>query len=406
MHRILIYILTTILFSSSVYAITYYSHVEDMAKILNIGLCLPICLLLLLFVPKSLKIKKFSFYMVLFSILWMTLSGLLYNSLTQILPSFIRYSLYLLCACFAYTYVRKYNSKSFLSIIKWFLYPFIIISVFWALYEVATDQVEYLNGAYRLSGSFKHHQLAAALFYYVLMVLYWTLYLRRNFTIIRLFVLLVLASLLFATQSRALLGISLIVTLLYTYTGVKSAKIFITTMCLTGIIFIIAYYVTFFTEALPRVRDSLTMDDGEYDNSTMTRILIVENTIENIQGVKLLTGIGLGGFEQFYKNITGESEFAAHNNYLLFYSEGGVPSLLSYILFQLSFLKDIFISIRHNRTTINVVTFYLFLGITLFSFMLNNYYFYCSEIFVWLFLGAYYAERKRSMMPIKINHTI
>lgn len=333
----------------------------------------------------------------------MTLSGFLYNTITQILPSLVRYSLYLLCACFAYTFVLRRNSKSFLSIIKWFLYPLIIISVFWALYEVATGQVEYLNGAYRLSGSFKHHQLAAALFYYVLMVLYWALYLREKYSISRLFILLILASLLFATQSRALLGISLIVTLLYIYTGVKSAKVFITTMCLTGLLFIIAYYVTFFTEALPRIRDSLTMEEGEYDNSTMTRILIVENTIENIQGVKLLTGIGLGGFEKFYKAITGESEFAAHNNYILFYSEGGIPSLLSYILFQLSFVKDIFISIRHNRTTINVVTFYLFLGITLFSFMLNNYYFYCSEIFVWLFLGAYYAETRPSRIFNQID---
>lgn len=395
MKSILIYILTTILLSSSIYAVTFYLHVEEMGKVFNLLFCLPIWGLLLLIFPNLLKIKDFSFGMVAFSILWMSLTGMLYNSITQILPSFIRYTLYIICACFAYTYVLRYDSKSFLKTIKWFLYPFIIISVFWALYEIVTDQVEYLNGAYRLSGSFKHHQLAAALFYYVLMILYWVLYLKQKFTISRLFVFLILVSLLFATQSRALLGITLIVTLLYVYTGVKSVKVFVATMCLTGVAFSVAYYITFFTEALPRIRDSLTMDDGEYDNSTMTRILIIENTLDNLTGLKLLTGIGLGGFELFYKDVTGEGEVAAHNNYLLFYSEGGIPSLILYILFQLSFVKDLFASIRQKRTIINTITFFLFMGITLFSFMLNNYYFYCSEIFVWLFLGAYYAEKKR-----------
>lgn len=395
MKRILIYILSTILLSSSIYAITYYSHIEDTARLLNIAFCVPVWGILLLFFPKSLKIKSFSFIMVSFSILWMSFWGILYNSITQILPTLVRYSLYLLCACFAYTYVLRYNNKSFLRTIRCFLYPFIIVSVFWALYEVVTGQVEYLNGAYRLSGSFKHHQLAAALFYYVLMILYGGMYLKPHYSVGRLLVLLILASLLFATQSRALLAISLIVALLYVYTGVKSAKVFVITMCITGLVFVIAYYVVFFTEALPRIKESFTMDEGEYDNSTMTRILIIENTLENLTGLKLLTGIGLGGFELFYKDITGEGEVAAHNNYLLFYSEGGLPSLVSYILFQLSFVKDLFVSIRQNRTIINTITFFLFMGITIFSFMLNNYYFYCSEIFVWLFLGAYYAEKKR-----------
>ena len=400
MKRILIYILSTILLSSSIYAITYYSHIEDTARLLNIAFCVPVWGILLLFFPKSLKIKSFSFIMVSFSILWMSFWGILYNSITQILPTLVRYSLYLLCACFAYTYVLRYNNKSFLRTIRCFLYPFIIISVFWALYEVVTGQVEYLNGAYRLSGSFKHHQLAAALFYYVLMILYGGMYLKPHYSVGRLLVLLILASLLFATQSRALLAISLIVALLYVYTGVKSAKVFVITMCITGLVFVIAYYVVFFTEALPRFKESFTMDEGEYDNSTMTRIWIVENTLENIQGLKLLTGIGIGGFELFYKNITGEGEVAAHNNYLLFYAEGGLPALVSYILFQVAFVRDVFISVRHNPTIINIVTFFLFLGITLFSFMLNNYYFYCSEIIVWLFYGAYYAERKRSRMSI------
>ena len=36
----------------------------------------------------------------------------------------------------------------------------------------------------------------------------------------------------------------------------------------------------------------------------------------------------------------------------------------------------------------------LFFGITVMSFLLNNYYFYCSELLVWSFIGGYLAERK------------
>ena len=83
-----------------------------------------------------------------------------------------------------------------------------------------------------------------------------------------------------------------------------------------------------------------------------------------------------------------------HNNYLLFYTEGGYIALGLYLLFQLVLGLNLIRNIRKRPGELARPTFMLFFGITVMSFLLNNYYFYCSELLVWSFIGGYLAERK------------
>ena len=121
----------------------------------------------------------------------------------------------------------------------------------------------------------------------------------------------------------------------------------------------------------------------------------MENSLNNIKGVFQYIGIGIGGFQQFYYDITGRDAVAAHNNYLLFYIEGGYISLIAYILFQVTLGASIIKRLRISNSPIVGITFFFFMGITVMSFLLNNYYFYCSETMVWSSIGAYLGFLRR-----------
>ncbi|MGC6728075.1 hypothetical protein ACP0GO_26650, partial [Escherichia coli] len=54
---------------------------------------------------------------------------------------------------------------------------------------------------------------------------------------------------------------------------------------------------------------------------------------EHLDVNDLIYGIGLGGFNHFYYKISGEIGVAAHNDFFLFFVEGGVIALFFYCLF-------------------------------------------------------------------------
>ena len=56
---------------------------------------------------------------------------------------------------------------------------------------------------------------------------------------------------------------------------------------------------------------------------------------------QFFTGIGLGGFNEFFYLATKHTDVAAHNDYLLMLVEGGVISLIIYLYIQIKIVSNI-----------------------------------------------------------------
>ncbi|MFR7823588.1 MAG: O-antigen ligase family protein [Odoribacter splanchnicus] len=247
----------------------------------------------------------------------MFLSGIFQNSISQVLPSACRYFAYLIFANLSYLYVLQNGVDAFIRINKKFLVYFVILSLFWGIVEIISGDIDYLNGAYRFAGSFKKHQLATALFIYVLLVLYREFFLKHKKKIFSFCVYFILLGFLVATQSRAVLGIFFIVHFLYYLFRVRSIRKLISLAAGAILVIGIIYYAIVYTDFMPRYKTMLIGDKGIYDASTLERLDIMYNSIDNLKGEHKIWGIGLGGFESFYNSITGRQDVAAHNNYML-----------------------------------------------------------------------------------------
>lgn len=166
-------ILFIVLLGSCIYAICYYCNLLKYAQAINFLLYASAAIIggFSLLVNRWI-IFNFSFALVGSTFLWMFLSGIFQNSISQVLPSACRYFAYLIFANLSYLYVLQNGVDAFIRINKKFLVYFVILSLFWGIVEIISGDIDYLNGAYRFAGSFKKHQLATALFIYVLLVLY------------------------------------------------------------------------------------------------------------------------------------------------------------------------------------------------------------------------------------------
>ena len=388
-------ILFIVLLGSCIYAICYYCNLLKYAQAINFLLYASAAIIggFSLLVNRWI-IFNFSFALVGSTFLWMFLSGIFQNSISQVLPSACRYFAYLIFANLSYLYVLQNGVDAFIRINKKFLVYFVILSLFWGIVEIISGDIDYLNGAYRFAGSFKKHQLATALFIYVLLVLYREFFLKHKKKIFSFCIYFILLGFLVATQSRAVLGIFFIVHFLYYLFRVRSIRKLISLAAGAILVIGIIYYAIVYTDFMPRYKTMLIGDKGIYDASTLERLDIMYNSIDNLKGEHKIWGIGLGGFEAFYHSITGREDVAAHNNYLLFYTDGGYIALGLYLLFQLVLGLNLIRNIRKRPGELARPTFMLFFGITVMSFLLNNYYFYCSELLVWSFIGGYLAERK------------
>lgn len=387
------YITFLILLGSCVYAICYYLHILDAAQLLNIGIVFIATIIAISTIVKNRYFaNSIPLLLIFFCIGSMLISGLIQNSLMEIIPTATRYLLYLLIGNICYFVVRDKGIEIYDDIIRKVTNIAIILTILFVGVEILLNDIDYLNGAYRIAGSFKKHQLGEALFVYVLLILYW--FLNKN-SLKKWVTSIVLFAIIISTQSRALIGIIFVVGGLYNILKIKSFFKLVLSIALLVPVCTIAYYAIMYTDFLPRFKYMFASDSGVYDASTLERIEIMENSLSNINGIHKYIGVGIGGFQRFYQAITGREAVAAHNNYLLFYIEGGYLSLVTYILFQLSMLISLFRNIKIMTSPIVSITFFLFMGITLLSFLLNNYYFYCSETIVWSAIGAYLGYCKK-----------
>ncbi len=207
-------------------------------------------------------------------------------------------------------------------------------------------------------------------------------------------------------HSRLLL-ISLFSTLLVLFfIGTKKLFVKFKILLATSYLIITGFFLMLNFDFQPRIKNLLFADRTyeQMDSSSKTRIEIINNSLNSIDETDVIFGKGLGMFNSFYSLVGEKKGVAAHNNYLLFFIEGGIIGLLGYILFELILLMKFFKSIKNIFSINNIsekkliyAAATVFIGIEFLGFLLNNYYFYQSEIIIWLLLGFAYPSMERKV---------
>jgi O-antigen ligase len=108
------------------------------------------------------------------------------------------------------------------------------------------------------------------------------------------------------------------------------------------------------------------------------------------------------------------TEIGAHNSYLQVLIETGVPGLLLFVLFQMALAWRLLGALRYARraqnrslTTTTEAAIALFLFVEVLGFMINPYYYYHSEILVWMTIGAAlggYKAKREQQSPSRFQH--
>ncbi|NQX82435.1 MAG: O-antigen ligase family protein [Flavobacteriaceae bacterium] len=351
-----------------------------------------VVLMLSLFKLKGEKINYTFLNLYIILIYGTFIISVLANSPIEYIPSILRFTMYLLACLVTYRYIEVNGLDYLIRILKSVIKFAVIITIIIGFSEVLFWDIRFMNGAYRLSGQFLGHPLAYAMFLIVLIVFTYELKIFDKNKIVRWVMLSMLIYLFMNTHSRAPIFGLCISYAIYVFIKDKNIlkqfrNILIILIALSSVILVVIN-----TDISPRIKKVFISKNSLKDNSTNTRFEIIDNTFEGMDIVDKTIGVGLGGFNRFYELHTHQLGVAAHNNYLLFFAEGGFVGLFIFILYQITLFYFLYVFVRKkeriykginlNRLIFVVVFFFEFL-----AFLLNNYYFYNSQIFVFVIIG-------------------
>jgi len=322
--------------------------------------------------------------------------SILVNTIDEWLPSLIRYCLYL--STFAIFYIGFYNKIIKINLLSITITILALTLILGSFVEIVSGNVQFLNGSYRVSGNFNGHHLAFALACFVNMN--YLLHVNfKQFDLIRIILLILLFVVFFMSHSRLLLFSLFFSNFFVIYLLKNEIYLKFLYLMLSIVLFSFLVFLISSTDLMPRMSELIFSD--KIDSSTLYRIFIIEKSLANLSFTQYFTGIGLGGFNEFFFLATNEKEVAAHNDYLLMLVEGGVGSLILYLYIQYRVVIDILKS-KYVRHGLVKLTFVLFFGIEILGFLQNAHYFYQSEILIFIILAYFYAtEKEGSLLPSK-----
>ncbi len=386
-------------------------HIE--AKLINFAIFSSLFLLNILLIISYIINKQYMlnipsnltiFKLLLFLLYLQFLSSLIQNDIYEWIPTLIRYLLYI--STFVIFYFGMTENMIKIENVSRLIFLLALILIGFGYYQIFSGNVHFVNGAYRVSGSFTTHHLGFALSAFVIFeYLFFIVVLRKeNGLATRLLALLftlLLLYLFFASHSRLLTAIFLVTNLFVLIHFNK--KLFLKSIFIIFSIIAISVflYLVINTDLFPRI--NALFDTSKIDSSTLYRIFIITETFNSLSDVEYFTGIGMGGFNNFFFINTGEDNVAAHNDYLLMFVEGGTLSIILYLLYQFLLLKVI---LTRNNTPIAMLSFILFFGIEILGFLQNAHYFYQAElvtpiVLAMLFATTYDQKRVRSLKKLK-----
>jgi len=120
---------------------------------------------------------------------------------------------------------------------------------------------------------------------------------------------------------------------------------------------------------------------------------------------KPLQGHGFGSYVPYHEKVTGETDIAAHNDYILYLVETGIVGVVTYLILQAVIVVGL---VRRSKSlsretrffAVSVATAYLVINVL--SFLSNAYYFYEIQFWVWLGIGMSFAlvniDRQRLLL--------
>lgn len=387
-YKILLFLF---LFSLVLYPLLFYLGMTNLKQIINF------CLVALFFFvsfPVSLEYIKYykvkpGFLIAIFLLLYITFISLFRNEPIEYIPSFMRYFLYLFVFSVAYIKTKTLglneNHIKSLSLICFY------IAILFGVLEFVTGNVAYFNGAYRSSGNFSGHSLGYALFLFVLLMYFYYQYVitkKKYFLVISIIAFLFL----YLTQSRALI--------LLVFIAIPVSKLILNrnffyrifTFFMILVLALIFYFIVPVYLSDTRLFSIYEIVfNGRIDGSTLTRLYIINESLNNLTNLDKILGIGLGGFNQYFFDITGRIGFAAHNIYLQFFVEGGWLGLILFIILQFYVILKLRKNYRRSSCKegklMSELGLSLFLSIEVFGFLLNAHYFYQSHFLFMFLLG-------------------
>lgn len=402
------FILVLYYISQIVYPFLFYLGLSTLKQPVNLfiySLLSVISTVILLTNNKKLLLNK-SLLLYLSLIIYMLFISIIRNTPSEYIPTFMRYILYFNIFCLTYKYTHKGIFKLLIldNIVKNTLY----VAVFFGILEIVTGNVQFLNNSYRLSGNFSNHSTGYSLLLYLI-----THYLFFRYTRNKLnqYLCLSVISLIFLllTQSRTLIILTFITYplsffLLNDKIQLKFKILFITTLVVGLLSYVVINY--FENNRLYTLYEILVL--GKIDPSTLTRIEIITDTIAYMSPLDYILGQGLGGFNKYYYEISGELGVAAHNIYLQFMIEGGYSGIIGLTIFQFFVYKKFKIAYRKNPIYRDYITlgFALFLGFEILGFLLNAHYFYQSHILFIIVLAYVLATNDKMTNSKRISETL
>ncbi|MEE1975181.1 O-antigen ligase family protein [Maribacter cobaltidurans] len=203
---------------------------------------------------------------------------------------------------------------------------------------------------------------------------------------------LLLFYLFFNTHSRMPLAFLFLSFLAYYFFKEKRAFKFLKSLMMILLVFFGLYLLVAKTDVSPRLKKLVVSENAFKDPSSNTRFVIIENSVLEMTTFEKTIGIGLGGFNDFYFGISNKDGVAAHNNFLLFFAEGGIIGLFLFIVYQIVLFRTLFRFIRKPPIIDQKVNYQRMIFVSVFlleicSFLLNNYYFFTSQTIVFILIG-------------------
>ena len=331
------------------------------------------------------------------------------------LPPLLRWGGNILIAVVGYYLTqKKYLTPS---LFRGALLIALIIPLAMGIVEMGLGLAPLLNGAYRISSTFNGSPLGYSLFLSgtILMLLS-----ADRLTLLYKIVLALSLLMMVSTYSRLTL-VALAISIVFVLFFQKRFKIVFSLALLLSLLLV---FVPFMTEQVITRFSGLSLTETDFadiwaeaqtmayapywwrpdiDSSSLLRVKTLVIGLD-FWRQSPLQGNGFGSFVPNYEAVTGRSNVAAHNDYLLYLVETGVIGLMMYLMLQISIVAGLLRKIkgRNKRTrlfTVSIIGAYL--AINILSFLSNSYYFYEIQLWIWLGVGMALALIKLDQNHVK-----
>jgi hypothetical protein len=307
------------------------------------------------------------------------ISNLLYLQVDNI-ASLGRYILYLL----GLIILREKIVFLLIKYIEQILLIFLTVGVI----QTITGDTYLVNMAERVAGPYYLHASGYSLFLVTTLPILIYKISKEGLSFFRFICLLTGLFILLRTGSRAgLIGFLISIILVY---GKKIFSKYTVLVLFISLVSFRSQLIDFFFDNPLLKRFVYLFKNGIFDASSNERVDIIIRSINGLDSLQRVFGIGIGYFDNFQESIVGE-RIAAHNNFLLFFIEGGLFLLIFFIIHlvwiavKISKVKDI------NKKKLLVL---LFLNIELFGLINNNLYYYIPYFISLIIIHEFISEKK------------